>query len=145
MITVRLAVPSDYPSFVRGIERARAAWNIEILDEQRGYSKRLKPVMLDWLMDNVDNVRCTLFIALDGDEAIGFLGGEMRNMMLPPYYKCVCEWAWWVDEGYPKSVDARLWRLVKEWGIHRGARYSQRAVIQKQKKGWTELHTFRRV
>lgn len=142
---IRLADPSDYPSFVRGIARWRVRWGIEVLDEHKGQTKRLKGDMLDWLMDNVDGERYVLYVAVVDGEVIGALGGEIRHMLLPPYYKCVCEWVWWVEPGYSKQVDAKLWRAVKEWGIHRGARYSQRAVLKTAKKGWTELHTFRRV
>lgn len=145
MITIRLADPTDYPSFVRGIERWRVRWGIEVADSRPGMTNSLKVEMLEWLMDNIDHENVTLYMAWDGDECVGACGGMMRRLVLPPHYLHVAEWVWWIEDGVPKSVAVKLWREVEKWGVKHGARMSDRSTMQPTHRGWTELHTLRRV
>ncbi len=144
-VQIRQAVPSDYPSFVRGIARWRVRWGIEIADSRPGMTNSLKGDMLEWLMDNIDHENITLYMAWDGDELVGVCGGMMRRLILPPHYLHVAEWVWWIEDGVSPRVAVTLWRAVEKWGVNHGARMSDRSSMQATRRGWEEFHTLRRV
>ena len=116
--TIRLAVETDLPQVVDGIEAIRhgTLWEHLVPEPNRLH-------ILRWLMHTLTNDPTHALFVADLDETIiGLVGGNLVTEYFVPDMLFLYEWAWWVKpEARGDGIGWRLWKALMGWAKERGA------------------------